>query len=85
MSAFWPFCVNGNGPQSEADIVGVLAYVIEVIPEHLLAQLDLLVEVAADANKGNNDKVIHTKSVKNIVITAYCLNIFKHCLKSIMF
>jgi hypothetical protein len=36
----------------EAVIVGVLAYVLEVVPEHLLTQLDLLLEVAADVNKG---------------------------------
>jgi hypothetical protein len=37
----------------ESDIAGVLAYVVEVVPDHLLAQLDLLLEVAADVNKGN--------------------------------
>ena len=36
----------------ETVIVGVLAYIVEVVPEHLLDQLDLLLEVTADVNKG---------------------------------
>jgi hypothetical protein len=40
----------------EAIIVGVLAYIVEVVPDNLLAQLDLFVEVALDKNQGKLQK-----------------------------
>lgn len=36
----------------EAIIVGVLAYIVEVVPDHLIAQLDLLLEYTSEENKG---------------------------------
>jgi len=52
----------------ESVIAGVLAYVVEVVPDHLLAQLDLLLEVAADVNKGNRFKVIRIMTILNFVL-----------------
>ncbi len=37
----------------EAIIVGIVAYINEVFPKHLLEQPDLLLQAASERNKGN--------------------------------